>query len=310
MVFLSAACIGLFYSASLTWGQRTHYAMVEYWRWWLVHLWVEGFFEVFATAVVALIFTRLGLIRASTANKAIVIETIVFLFGGILGTLHHLYWTGTPTSVIAVGAVFSALEVVPLTLIGLEGWNTYQRSKAAPWVSAYKWPILCFVSVGFWNLVGAGLLGFAINPPASLYYVQGLNLTPAHAHAALFGVYGMLGIGLMLFCLRGLFPRSFHADRYLAPAFWGLNAGLAMMVFMSLVPAGIYQAWASITHGLWYARSAEVVHSPLMETLVWLRVPGDIVFAIGGVFLGVYALALLRKPGREAAQPAGEVQPT
>ena len=310
MVFLSAVCIGLFYSASLTWGQRTHYAMGEYWRWWLVHLWVEGFFEVFATAVVALIFTRLGLIRASTANKAIVLETIVFLFGGILGTLHHLYWTGTPTSVIAVGAVFSALEVVPLTLIGLEGWNTYQRSKAAPWVSAYRWPILCFVSVGFWNLVGAGLLGFAINPPASLYYVQGLNLTAAHGHAALFGVYGMLGIGLMLFCLRGLFPRSAHADRYLAPAYWGLNAGLAMMVFMSLVPAGIYQAWASITHGLWYARSAEVIHSPLMETLVWLRVPGDIVFAIGGVFLGLYALALLRRPGREAAQPAGEVQPT
>ncbi|HEX4943709.1 MAG TPA: nitric-oxide reductase large subunit [Usitatibacteraceae bacterium] len=310
MVFLSAACIGLFYSASLTWGQRTHYAMVEYWRWWLVHLWVEGFFEVFATAVVALIFTRLGLIRASTANKAIVLETIVFLFGGILGTLHHLYWTGTPTSVIAVGAVFSALEVVPLALIGLEGWNTYQRSKAAPWVSAYKWPILCFVAVGFWNVVGAGLLGFAINPPASLYYVQGLNLTPAHGHAALFGVYGMLGIGLMLFCLRGLFERSLHADRYLAPAFWGLNAGLAMMVFMSLVPAGIYQAWASITHGLWFARSAEMIHSPVMETLVWLRVPGDIVFAIGGVFLGVYAAALLRRPRREVAQAAGEVQPT
>ena len=309
MVFLSAACIGLFYSASLTWGQRTHYAMVEYWRWWLVHLWVEGFFEVFATAVVALIFTRLGLIRASTANKAIVLETIVFLFGGILGTLHHLYWTGTPTSVIAVGAVFSALEVVPLALIGLEGWNTYQRSKAAPWVSAYKWPILCFVAVGFWNVVGAGLLGFAINPPASLYYVQGLNLTPAHGHAALFGVYGMLGIGLMLFCLRGLFDRSLHADKYLAPAFWGLNAGLAMMVFMSLVPAGIYQAWASITQGLWFARSAEVVHSPVMETLVWLRVPGDIVFAIGGVFLGIYAAALLRRPRREA-RPAAEVQPT
>ena len=310
MVFLSAACIGLFYSASLTWGQRTHYAMVEYWRWWLVHLWVEGFFEVFATAVVALIFTRLGLIRATTANKAIVLETIVFLFGGILGTLHHLYWTGTPTSVIAVGAVFSALEVVPLALIGLEGWNTYQRSKAAPWVEAYKWPILCFVAVGFWNLVGAGLLGFAINPPASLYYVQGLNLTPAHGHAALFGVYGMLGIGLMLFCLRGLFDRGLHADKYLAPAFWGLNVGLAMMVFMSLVPAGIYQAWASITHGLWFARSAEVVHSPLMETLVWLRVPGDIVFAIGGVFLGIYAAALLRRPKYQAAQAVGEVQPT
>ena len=300
MVFLSATCIGAFYATSLTWGQHTHYSMIEYWRWWLVHLWVEGFFEVFATAVVALIFTRLGLVATASANRAIVAETIVFLFGGILGTLHHLYWTGTPTSVIAVGAVFSALEVVPLALLGIEGWHNYQRSRAAPWVAAYRWPILCFVAVGFWNTVGAGLLGFTINPPASLYYVQGLNLTPAHGHAALFGVYGMLGIGLTLFCLRGLFDRLVHADRLLAWSFWSLNIGLAMMVFMSLVPAGIYQASAAISKGLWYARSPEIVHSSVMETLVWLRVPGDIVFAAGGLCLGIYAVRLLVR-GRKGA---------
>jgi nitric oxide reductase subunit B len=296
MVFLSATCIGGFYSTSLVWGQHTHYSMIEYWRWWLVHLWVEGFFEVFATAVVALIFTRIGLVRAESANRAIVAETIVFLFGGILGTLHHLYFTGTPTSVIAVGSVFSALEVVPLALIGLEALQTYRRSKSAPWLQAYKWPIMCFVAVGFWNTVGAGLLGFAVNPPASLYYVQGLNLTAAHAHAALFGVYGMLGIGLMLFCLRGLYARSLHADTLLKPAFWGLNIGLAMMVFLSLVPAGIYQAAASVSKGMWYARSPEVVHSTFMETMVWLRVPGDIVFSVGAVALALYALRLLRRP--------------
>jgi nitric oxide reductase subunit B len=310
MVFLSATCIGAFYASSLVWGQRTHYAMIEYWRWWLVHLWVEGFFEVFATAVVGLIFTRLGLVAASSANRAIVLETIVFLFGGILGTLHHLYWTGTPTSVIAVGAVFSALEVVPLALLGLEGWHNYKRSRAAPWVAAYRWPILCFVAVGFWNTVGAGMLGFVINPPASLYYVQGLNLTAAHGHAALFGVYGMLGIGLMLFCLRGLYARTLHADRYLAWMFWGLNAGLGMMVFMSLLPAGIYQAYASISEGLWFARSPAVIHSKMMETLVWLRVPGDIVFAFGSLFLAVYALKLLRRQPAFGAQREGVLQPT
>jgi len=306
MVFLSALCIGGFYSTSLVWGQNTHYSMIEYWRWWLVHLWVEGFFEVFATAVIALIFTRLGLIRAATANTAIVLETIVFLFGGILGTLHHLYFTGTPTSVIALGAVFSALEVVPLALVGLEGLQTYRRISAAPWVAAYRWPILCFVAVGFWNTVGAGLLGFAINPPASLYFVQGLNLTPAHGHAALFGVYGMLGIGLMLFCLRGLYARGLHEDRLLTPAFWGLNSGLALMVFLSLLPAGIYQAVASITKGMWYARSPEIVHSAVMETLVWLRVPGDILFAIGALFLVGYLLKLLGRHRTVAAGPVTE----
>jgi nitric oxide reductase subunit B len=309
MVFLSATCIGGFYATSLTWNQHTHYSMIEYWRWWLVHLWVEGFFEVFATAVVALIFTRIGLVRAESANRAIVAETIVFLFGGILGTLHHLYFTGTPTSVIAVGAVFSALEVVPLAMIGLEALRTYRRSKSAPWLAAYKWPVMCFVAVGFWNTVGAGLLGFAINPPASLYYVQGLNMTAAHGHAALFGVYGMLGIGLMLFCLRGLYARQLHLDKLLAPAFWGMNIGLAMMVFLSILPAGIYQAWASVSKGMWYARSPEIIHSGVMETLVWLRVPGDVVFAAGAVLLAWYVLNLLRKPALDRA-PAGAVPAT
>ncbi|CAN5806746.1 nitric-oxide reductase large subunit [soil metagenome] len=293
MVFLSAMCIGGFYATSLTWGPHTHYSMIEYWRWWLVHLWVEGFFEVFATAVIALLFTRLGLIRASTANTAIVLETIVFLFGGILGTLHHLYFTGTPTFVIAIGAMFSALEVVPLAMIGFDAYRSYLRSKSAPWVATYKWSILCFIAVGFWNVVGAGLLGFSINTPIALYYMQGLNMTAAHGHAALFGVYGMLGIGLLLFCLRGLSDRAAWNDKLLQMMFWSLNLGLAMMVFISLVPAGIYQAWASVTQGMWFARSPEVVHSHLMETFVWLRVPGDIVFAAGTLFLAWFALRLL-----------------
>jgi nitric oxide reductase subunit B len=303
MVFLAAVCIGGFYATSLTWGQHTHYSMVEYWRWWLVHLWVEGFFEVFATAVIALLFTRLGLIRAATANTAIVLETIVFLFGGILGTLHHLYFTGTPTAVIAIGAMFSALEVVPLSMIGIEAYRNYQRTKAAPWVASYRWAILCFIAVGFWNTVGAGLLGFSINTPIALYYMQGLNMTAAHGHAALFGVYGMLGVGLMLFCLRGLTDRLAWSDALLKPMFWLLNLGLAMMVFMALVPAGIYQAWASITKGMWFARSPEVIHSAFMENMVWLRVPGDVVFAVGTVFLALFVLRAMRRPARPVEVP-------
>jgi nitric oxide reductase subunit B len=304
MVFLAAVCIGGFYATSLVWGKHTHYSMVEYWRWWLVHLWVEGFFEVFATAVIALLFTRLGLIRAASANSAIVLETIVFLFGGILGTLHHLYFTGTPTFVIGLGAMFSALEVVPLSMIGVEAYRNYKRSKAAPWVQTYKWAIFCFIAVGFWNTVGAGLLGFSINTPIALYYMQGLNMTAAHGHAALFGVYGMLGIGLMLFCLRGLTDRMAWSDNLLRPMFWLLNLGLAMMVFLSLAPAGIYQAWAAITKGMWFARSPEVIHSSLMETLVWLRVPGDIVFSIGVGCLALFAWRLLTRGSRSQVETA------
>ncbi len=299
ILFLSTVAIGLFYAAGFMWGKHTHISMVEYWRWWVVHLWVEGFFEVFATAVVSLIFVRLGLVRAATANAAVLAGTIVFLFGGVLGTAHHWYFSGTPVSVIAVGAVFSALEVVPLALVGGEAFETYRHSKAAPWVATYRWPILFFVAVSFWNLLGAGVFGFLINPPISLYYVQGLNLTANHGHTALFGVYGMLGIGLMLFCLRGL-AREGWDDGLLKAAFWSLNGGLALMSFLSLFPAGAVQAWASIRHGLWYARSAELVHSPLMETLVWMRVPGDIVFGAGAILLAVFAWRLVAGARRRA----------
>lgn len=285
LVFLSTVAIGLFYAAALTWGKHTHLAIVEYFRWWVVHLWVEGFFEVFATAVIALLFVRLGLVRAATASAAVLFATLVFLLGGILGTLHHLYFTGTPTSVIAIGAMFSALEVVPLALVGFEALESYRHLQTAPWVQRYRWPILFFVAVAFWNLVGAGLLGFLINPPISLYYVQGLNTTAAHGHGALFGVYGMLGIGLMLFCLRSLSYRLQWNDRLLSSIFWLLNIGLAGMVFITLLPAGIYQAVAAIDVGYWYARSPEVIHSPVMETLVWLRVPGDVVFSLGVMLL-------------------------
>ena len=297
MVFLSTIAIGLFYGAALTWGRHSSLSMIEYFRWWVVHLWVEGFFEVFATAVIALIFAGLGLVRARAANTAVVFATSIFLLGGIIGTLHHLYFSGTTTAVVAWGAMFSALEVVPLALLGIEALHNYRMTRAAPWVATYRWPILFFVAVSFWNLVGAGLLGFTINPPLSLYYIQGLNLTPSHGHAALFGVYGMLGIGLMLFCLR-IAQRETAAwsDSLLRPTFWLLNGGLAMMVFLSLVPAGIYQAYQSITKGFWYARSPDVVHSAIMERLVWMRVPGDIVFGLGAIVLALFMVRLLIGP--------------
>lgn len=311
VLFLSTIAIALMYAAGFMWGKHTHISMVEYWRWWIVHLWVEGFFEVFATAVIGLLFVRLGLVRAATANLAVVFGTIVFMTGGVLGTLHHLYFAGTPVSVLAIGSMFSALEVVPLALIGFEAFETWRHSKAAPWVKLYKWPILFFVAVAFWNLLGAGVFGFMINPPLSLYYIQGLNTTATHAHAALFGVYGMLGIGLLLFCFRGMSRREAWSDRLLGWTFWLLNGGLAMMVFLSLLPVGVVQAIASIEVGTWYGRSPAVIHSPLVETLVWMRVPGDVVFSAGAVTLAIFAAKLViggPKP-RPLAEPVPEPAP-
>ncbi|HEX2596156.1 MAG TPA: nitric-oxide reductase large subunit [Luteimonas sp.] len=301
LLFASTTAIGLFFGAALMWGEHTHISEVEYWRWWLVHLWVEGFFEVFATAVMALIFTRLGLIRTATANATVLFATIVFMAGGVLGTLHHLYFVGTPISVVALGASFSALEVVPLAYIGFEAYHTWKLGQATPWMARYKWPVMFFIAVSFWNLVGAGLFGFLINPPLSLYYMQGLNLTPLHGHTALFGVYGMLGIALVLFCLRGLRGQMVWDTRLLKVAFWCLNIGLALMAALTLLPLGTMQLFAAIDHGYAFARSAEFMQRPIVKLLIWMRVPGDTIFSIGALSLAWFVLRLWVAPKREPA---------
>ncbi|AGP34548.1 nitric-oxide reductase large subunit [Sorangium cellulosum] len=292
---LASLAIPLFYAAGLMYGQRSPLVTAEYWRWWVVHLWVEGFFEVFATVVIAFLFARLRLIRVAPATRAVLFSTVIFLGGGIIGTFHHLYFTGVPSVVLALGAVFSALEVVPLVLIGFEAWGNVRLARGAEraaWLGAYRWPIYFFVAVAFWNFVGAGLFGFFINPPIALYYMQGLNTTPVHGHTALFGVYGMLALGLMLFCLRALRPGLAWKERALAAAFWLINGGLVAMVLLSLLPIGLLQAWAAVEHGTWYARSAEFLQTGLMDKLRWMRVLGDSAFALGALLLGWFVLGL------------------
>jgi nitric oxide reductase subunit B len=289
---VSSAAIALFYAAGVMWGRQTHLAIAEYWRWWVVHLWVEGFFEVFATVVISFLFTRMGLLRAATASAAVIFSSTIFLFGGIIGTFHHLYFTGTPTAILALGATFSALEVVPLVLVGFEAYENLTLSRARPWVSAYRWPIYFFIGVAFWNLVGAGLFGFLINPPIALYYMQSLNTTPVHGHTALFGVYGLLGIGLMLFCLKGLTRHNVWRTGPLAFAFWAINVGLALMVLLSVLPVGLLQTKASVEYGLWYARSAEFLQHGMLDRLRWLRVIGDTIFAVGVLALAWFVVGL------------------
>lgn len=292
LFFLSTVAITIFFAAGLMWERQTHLTMATYWRWWVVHLWVEGFFEVFATVVITFMFTRMGLLRIGVATTAVLFATTIFLAGGILGTFHHLYFAGTPMSVLALGATFSALEVVPLVLIGFEAWHNYKLSKAKEWVKEYKWPIWCMLSVSFWNMLGAGIFGFLINPPIALYYMQGLNTTPLHAHTALFGVYGMLGIGLMLFVAKGLAAPGRWKEGVIRFSFWAINLGLLLMALLSLLPLGLLQTVASVNHGLWYARSEEFLGSGVMDTFKWLRVVGDTIFAIGTVTLSWFVLGL------------------
>ncbi|WP_428820359.1 nitric-oxide reductase large subunit [Microbulbifer sp. MCCC 1A16149] len=285
LVLLTASviAIGLFYGAGFFYGERTHISIMEYWRWWIVHLWVEGFFEVFATAALAFIFCSMGLVSKRMATIASLASASLFMLGGVPGTFHHLYFSGTTTPVMAVGATFSALEVVPLIVLGHEAWEHYRLQHRADWMQKIKWPLMFFVAVAFWNMLGAGVLGFSINPPISLYYVQGLNTTATHAHGALFGVYGFLALGFTLLILRYIRPQLVFSERLMRMAFWWLNGGLALMLFSSLLPVGIIQFIASASEGLWYARSESFMQSDQLQTLRWVRTFGDVVFIVGAL---------------------------
>lgn len=297
----SVVAIGLFYGAGFFYGERTHISVMEYWRWWIVHLWVEGFFEVFATAALAFIFHSMGLVSRRMATAAALASASLFMLGGVPGTFHHLYFSGTTTPVMAVGATFSALEVVPLVVLGYEAWENWSLQHKAQWMQRIKWPLMCFVAVAFWNFLGAGVLGFMINPPIALYYIQGLNTTPTHAHAALFGVYGFLALGFVLLILRYIRPQLQFNDKLMSTAFWWMNIGLAMMLFTSLLPIGFIQFYASATEGLWYARSEAFMQSPILQSLRWIRTVGDVVFIIGALAISWQVVSgLWSKPKEQA----------
>ena len=279
----SVVAIGLFYGAGFFYGERTHLSVMEYWRWWVVHLWVEGFFEVFATTALAFIFSTLGLVSPRMATAASLASASLFMLGGVPGTFHHLYFSGTTTPVMAVGASFSALEVVPLVVLGHEAWEHWRLQHRTPWMARLRWPLMCFVAVAFWNMLGAGVFGFMINPPIALYYLQGLNTTPVHAHAALFGVYGFLALGFTLLVLRYIRPQLVFSERLMKTGFWWLNAGLVLMIATSLLPIGLFQFHASVSEGLWYARGEGFMQQPFMQTLRWVRTFGDVVFIVGAL---------------------------
>ena len=294
----SVLAVGLFYGSGLFYGERTNLSVMEYWRWWVVHLWVEGFFEVFATAALAFIFVSLGLVSKRLGTAAALASASLFMVGGVPGTFHHLYFSGTTTPIMAVGASFSALEVVPLIVLGYEAWEHWRLQYRTDWMQKLKWPLYCFVAVAFWNMLGAGVFGFMINPPISLYYIQGLNTTAVHAHAALFGVYGFLAIGFVLLIMRYLRPDAQFDDKLMKTGFWALNIGLVLMIVTSLLPIGIFQAHASISQGLWYARSEGFMQQDFLQTLRWVRTIGDVVFIIGAVAVAWQVCRLVFKHQR------------
>jgi nitric oxide reductase subunit B len=302
LFFYAGLAIPAFYAVGMLASTETHLTVAEFWRFWVVHLWVEDFLELFTTVMVAYIFVMLGVVRRKIAIQIIFLDVILYSAGGVIGTMHHLYFSGTPVEHMALGAFFSAMEVIPLTFLTVEAWaflqlgSRQQTRSSAPF--PHRWAVMFLVAVGFWNFVGAGVFGFLINLPIVSYFQIGTALTANHAHGAMMGVYGMLAVGLALFALRYIIPAQRWPDRLAKISFWSLNIGLAWMVFVTLLPLGVLQLWHSVNDGYFEARTLGYITEPGNAVLEWMRMPGDVILIVGGVlpflwitFLGIrYAI--------------------
>lgn len=313
LFLFSALAIPAFYAVGLLAQPDAQFTTTDFWRFWVVHLWVEDFLELFTTIMVACIFVLLGVVAERIALTVIYMDIVLYSAGGVIGSMHHLYFSGTPAEHLALGAFFSAAEVIPLTFLTVEAWSFLQlgaRQQAKSGVPfPHHWAVMFLVAVGFWNFLGAGVFGFLINLPVVSYYEIGTALTSNHGHAAMMGVYGMLAVGLALFCVRYMMPDRRWPERAAKISFWSLNAGLAWMVFATLFPLGLLQLYESVNHGYFEARSLKFVTGGMSSFLEWLRLPGDVLFIAGGVLPLLYICWLgvrskLERTGPPQEEPA------
>ncbi|HEX8894914.1 MAG TPA: cbb3-type cytochrome c oxidase subunit I, partial [Terriglobales bacterium] len=292
LFFFSALSIPAFYAVGLLARTNSHFTTTDFWRFWVVHLWVEDFLELFTTVMVAYMFVLLGVVHERVALKVIYLDIILYSAGGMVGSMHHVYFSGEPSMHMAMGAFFSAAEVIPLTFLTLEAWSFLQLGTQQHSTSRtpfpHFWAVMFLAAVGFWNFLGAGVFGFLINLPIVSYYEIGTALTANHGHASMMGVYGMMAVGLAFFCLRYIIPEDAWSDRAAKISFWSLNVGLAWMVFATLFPLGILQLYHSVSVGYFDARSLSYLTNQTNAFLEWLRLPGDAVFIVGGALPVLY----------------------
>ncbi|HGL6221582.1 TPA: nitric-oxide reductase large subunit [Staphylococcus aureus] len=290
LLFVGAIAIPLFYLASLFIMPNSHVTFADYWRWWIVHLWVEGIFEAFAVVLIGFLMVNMKLTTIETTIRALYFQLILLLGTGIVGMGHHYYWQGDHSIWLALGSCFSALEVVPLCLLIWEAYTHYRLYKKSDIAFPYKGTFIFLASTGLWNAIGAGALGFLINTPAVNYFEHGTQWTAAHAHGSMAGVYGMFSIAIALYVFKNITKKEFwtpKVEKWIKISCWALNVGLAGMVFITLMPVGYIQLKDALEHGYWHSRLTSFYEQPLVKAIMWGRMPWDIIFTVGVIILVV-----------------------
>ncbi|NHN42773.1 cytochrome B [Halorubellus sp. JP-L1] len=291
MILYAGGSIAVLFTAGFFFTPTTNIAVTEFWRWWVVHMWVEGAFEFFIVAIVGLTLVSMNLLKRRSAEKAVMLQALLVMSTGVIGVSHHYWWVGMPDMWVPIGSVFSTLELIPLVFILYEALGQY-RAMTETGTFPYRLPFMFIVASGVWNFVGAGVLGFFINLPLINYYEHGTYLTVGHAHAAMFGAFGFLALGMVTYMLQISIEPSRWDGSWLRAAFWCWNVGLALMVFVSVLPVGFLQLEVAFTESYAAARSLAFYDQPIVQNLFWARLPGDTLIILGTT---IYAADLVRK---------------
>ena len=291
MILYAGGSIAVLFTAGFFFTPTTNIAVTEFWRWWVVHMWVEGAFEFFIVAIVGLTLVSMNLLSRQSAEKAVMLQALLVMSTGVIGVSHHYWWVGMPDMWVPIGSVFSTLELIPLVFILYEALGQY-RTMNESGTFPYRLPFMFIVASGVWNFVGAGVLGFFINLPLINYYEHGTYLTVGHAHAAMFGAFGFLALGMVTYMLQIAIEPDRWDGTWLRYAFWCWNVGLALMVFVSVLPVGFLQLEAAFTGSYDAARSLAFYNQDIVQTLFWVRLPGDTLIILGTV---LYVADLVRK---------------
>lgn len=290
-ILYSVIGIPLLFLSGFVAKPETNFVIADFWRWMVIHMWVEAFFEVFITVIVSYLMVLMGLVSRQAAIRVVYFATILFLGTGLLGISHNFYWNAKPVATMALGSVFSTLQFVPLILLTVEAWRFKNMPKIAVGDVEHKnlgnfgFPevFLFLIAVNFWNFFGAGVLGIIINLPIMNYFEHGTYLTINHAHAALMGVYGNISLAALIFASKLMIKEQYWNKKIVNFSFWSINIGLMLMVLLDLFPAGSIQFKAVVEQGLWYGRSHDFVDYGIFNKLTWMRGIGASVFFFGGV---------------------------
>ncbi len=273
-----------------------NFTVDDYYRWWVIHLWVELTFELFAAGVIAFMTVSLGLISQKTAEKVMFFELFLIMMSGTLGVGHHYFWQGLDEYWIAIGGIFSALEPLPLALMIVEAWKNQREQKEEGKINQFSTPFMFIAGSAVLNWIGAGFFGMVINTPTISYYSHGTYLIMPHGHVALLGAFGYISIAFLYMTSRANAMANGWVwnDKWSKIGFWSLTIGVLLFALPTLM-IGLEQTKVAAEMGYYYTRTREALE--IVQGWMWFRILPDSLMLIGGItiFIDLFTKTFMGK---------------